>query len=328
MAAAGQLAGARKEIRRRGSRQRKLRRAASGGDPQAILRLAVEYFSDGKLDAAERALRPLASKGNERAMLNLAAIEHQQGGTFSLDDLAETEDPHVALGVIELAVATGQLEVARRCLSRQNSAGLIDGLTSLGVSLRARGLSDEAVWVLEQAATAECDDVARGRDGAAGGGHDAQALLGELLIHLGREDKAEPWLQLAAEAGLPGAEYNLGLVLKHQGKPADAEHWYRRAASHGYQDAQYNLALLLLEQDRASEAEEWLRKSAEAGDRDGENALGALLMGRGDEANAEALFRSAASEGHHGAWVSLRDPAHAARTNRRGPAVVAAPART
>jgi TPR repeat protein len=306
-AASKQLTLARKEVKRQGSEQRHLRQAASSGNPEAAIRLAISYFAQGKLDAAERLLRPLASTGNADAKLNLAAIQFQRGETLSLDELAETEDPRIGLGVIELAVVAGQLDAARRCLSRHRSATLVGQLIRLGVSLRARGIPEKAVWVLEQAAAAERDLGPASGDGNAGKRCAAAAVLGEFLILLGREDEARPWLQLAAEAENPAAEYNLGLALKHQDELADAEHWYRRAAEHGSQDACYNLGQLLLEQDRPAEAEEWLQRSAQAGDHDGENALGALLSDRGSEAQAEAeeLFRRAASAGHQGAWINL-----------------------
>jgi hypothetical protein len=306
-AASEQLTLARKVVKRQGSERRRLRQAASSGNPEAAIRLAILYFTEGELDAAERLLRPLAAAGNADAKLNRAFIQFQRGETFSLDELAETEDPRIGLGVIELAVVAGQLDAARRCLSRRGSATLVGQLIRLGVSLRARGMPEKAVWVLEQAAAAERDLGPASGDGDAGRRCAAATRLGEFLMLLGREDEARPWFQLAAEAENPAAEYNLGLVLKHHDELAGAEHWYRRAAEHGSQDACYNLGLLLHEQDRPAEAEEWLRRSAQAGDHDGENALGALLIDRGSEAQAEAeeLFRRAASAGHQGAWINL-----------------------
>jgi TPR repeat protein len=303
--ASAQLALARKEVRRQASERWKLRRAARSGDPDAVITLAILCFSQGKPDAAERLLSPLASADNADAKLNLAALQHQRGETFTLDELAETEDPRIALGVIELAVASGQLDAARRCITRHGSAMLIDQLIHLGIELQARAMHEQAVWVLEQAAAAEPDYDPPVAGGAARRTRAAASLLGNCLLRLGREDEARPWLQLAAETGNPGAEYNLALVLKHQGKVADAEYWYRRAAAHGNPDAWYNLGMLLLEQDRAADAEEWLRKSAQAGDHDGENALGVMLMDRGSEAEAEELFHRAAIAGHRGAWANL-----------------------
>ncbi len=302
-----QLTLARKEVRRQASERWTLRQAARNGDPEAAITLAGLYFRQGKLDAAERLLSPLASAGNAHAKLSLAVLRHQRGDTFTLDGLEESEDPRIAVGIIDLAVSTGQLDAAERCISRHGSAVLIDQLIYLCTVLQAREMHDQAVWVLEQTAAAEHDYGPLSAGETARQPRAAASALGNCLLRMGREHEARPWLQLAAETENPWAEYNLALVLKHQGMVADAEYWYRRAAAHGNQDAWFNLGMLLLGQDHAAEAEEWLRKSAQAGDHDGENALGAMLMDRGSEAQAQAeeLFRRAANAGHRGAWANL-----------------------
>ena len=137
------------------------------------------------------------------------------------------------------------------------------------------------------------------------------------------DEKAEMWLQRAAEDGHRGAQYALAKLLYEQGRISEAIPWYEQAAEGGNPFASYQLGKLYLAGDAVpkdtAKAFEYLTEAAEQGSSQAQYILGKLyLLGRvveQDEETAEQWLTQAASHGHEYAQFFLdhmeqdRDPA-------------------
>jgi len=137
----------------------------------------------------------------------------------------------------------------------------------------------------------------------------------------GDSESAIRLLHRAANAGLPGAQFDLGLLYeKGEGvrrDPAEAAGWYRKAAEAGLPTAQTNLGLLYsvgrgVEKDPES-AVDWFRKAAKGGDPMGQAALGAASFhGAGTEKDVVEGYvwtALAARQGDKGARSTLPEMA-------------------
>ena len=96
-------------------------------------------------------------------------------------------------------------------------------------------------------------------------------------------DEAYKWFHLAAEQGLPAAQYAMGLLHTYSlgivGNRDEAFEWLSKAANSGHANAQYWLGLYHAATVRASEENtrasiKWLRRSAEQGHRWASEVLG------------------------------------------------------
>ena len=178
---------------------------------------------------------------------------------------------------------------------------------------------DEAL--LARAETVRPNDLPTLERRAAKGDAEAAILLGE-VHHRGRivppdDAIATGWFTLAAETGVPLAQYGmarkheLGASLSHDQAVAAA--WYRRAAEQGYAEAQNRLGELYehglgVDQD-FSEALTWYRRAAEQRHPAAEANLAAMhYHGRGvdrDYRQAHTLFLRAARDGSEAALLIL-----------------------
>ncbi|MET9445552.1 hypothetical protein [Streptomyces cinerochromogenes] len=128
----------------------------------------------------------------------------------------------------------------------------------------------------------------------------AEAGVASAALRLGRihRARAEHWLRAAAEAGDGAAAHELGDMLVGPGREEEALRWYRRAAATGHREVAGSLGSLLGSWNNP-EAEEWLRYAAAWGDVRAANDLGFFLdtTKRGEVAEVETLYRQAAEGG-------------------------------
>ena len=145
----------------------------------------------------------------------------------------------------------------------------------------------------------------------------ARYAIGAELSKIDDDAKALPWMELAAEQGLPQAQHHLGVMYAYgrgvTQDDAEAVRWYWLAAEQGYAPAQTSLGYMHqhgrgVTQDDA-EAVRWYWLAAEQGHANGQNNLGALsALGRGvqrDVVAAFAWFSVAALQGHAAAETNM-----------------------
>ena len=130
--------------------------------------------------------------------------------------------------------------------------------------------------------------------------------------------EAARWFAVAAENGVPEAQYNLGLMhCRGEGVPRrlhEALRWMRQAAASGHLPAQravgqlYLTGLDTMGQD-LSEARTWLAAAASRGDRESRRLLAELDRARAAERDHARRLRllSAQTAAH---WASAADAAY------------------
>ena len=110
----------------------------------------------------------------------------------------------------------------------------------------------------------------------------ARYAIGAELSKIDDDAKALPWMELAAEQGLPQAQHHLGVMYAYgrgvTQDDAEAVRWYWLAAEQGYAPAQTSLGYMHqhgrgVTQDDA-EAVRWYWLAAEQGHANGQNNLG------------------------------------------------------
>ena len=145
----------------------------------------------------------------------------------------------------------------------------------------------------------------------------ARYAIGADMYRAGDAAAAVPWMQQAAEQGLPEAQTHFGALYAYgrgvTQDDAEAVRWYRLAAEQGYAPARTALGYMHQDgrgvtQDDA-EAARWYRLAAEQGNADAQNNLGALYAdGRGvqrDVVAAFAWFSVAALQGQTAAETNM-----------------------
>ena len=151
-------------------------------------------------------------------------------------------------------------------------------------------------------------------EAARNGDAKAQHNLGQLFFQTkGAEeqdfDGAYQWLHLAAEQGLPEAQYGLGLLhaysLGFVGNDDEALKWFTRAANGGHANAQYWLGLHHATTLRGSgkhmdKALGWLRQSAQQG-----NPLAMEVLTNTTKRMAQSPPPAPSSEGEYTLDISL-----------------------
>lgn len=120
---------------------------------------------------------------------------------------------------------------------------------------------------------------------AAGQGHAKAQLALAYVLEAEGSSKAVECYQLAAEAGLAGAQCALGRLYKDGGflprDPLKSQHWYARAADQGWPEALLALSQLL-DSDTAALTFDYCRRAAEGGDAQAMLALAKKLeQGKG-----------------------------------------------
>ncbi|MCM1141110.1 MAG: hypothetical protein NC453_21290 [Muribaculum sp.] len=153
----------------------------------------------------------------------------------------------------------------------------------------------------------------------------AQYYIGRIYDRLGIEDKANyvkavNWLEKAANADVPDAQYDIAVYYKtgRGGLPKDEKktaYWYREAALRNECYSQFELAKLYEEgvgtEQNYAKAAYWYKKSLEGEDPDFDASwrLGMLLLGKSgvspDYAEANRLFNLAVEEGCREGYYGL-----------------------
>lgn len=123
------------------------------------------------------------------------------------------------------------------------------------------------------------------------------------------------FLHLAAQRGIPYAQWRFAVRLVEQGLRNEALFWAERAARQGYVEAQYLLAKKL---PKGSElAGNWLQLAAQAGHPGACCRLGLALLAGEDKRDALAWLEKAAQQGHARGLYELGSALSALRGKKR-----------
>jgi TPR repeat protein len=117
-------------------------------------------------------------------------------------------------------------------------------------------------------------------------------------------------LQLAAEKGLPDAQFQMGLIRSEVNNEEQARYWYQKAANQGHANAQFILGLSYANEKDYKQAVSWFRKAANQGHADAQNELGdCYALGYGvEESTSQAIYwyQKAAAQGQADAKEALK----------------------
>jgi len=269
------------------------RKAARQDHPQA--QLALEYL-DAKMgrqragrfhpSSAERRLDPgrwlhAAETGDADAkycvglMYDLGlGVEHAAGVARSL----YTEAARLGHAKAQLALAqllqANDLNAAKPWLEKASEAGVVEAHFHLAQSLaQAPDASSRrrSLVLLTQAAQ---------------GGYAPAQLELALLLDASQAEAATDWLEMAAQQGLPKAQYLFGLHLSQgrrgAGSVAQATQWWDKAARNGSVEAATALGAAYLAGEGvlrdAKSALHWIRIAADAGDAKAQWNLGGMYI--------------------------------------------------
>ncbi|MCX4546419.1 hypothetical protein [Streptomyces sp. NBC_01565] len=262
-------------------------RAAEGGHPDSLLRLARQRENAGDREGAEALYRQAASASHPRALNYLVDLARRRQRTGDLEGAEalyrQAADAGHADALIDLARTreqTGDPEGAEALRRRAADAG------------HPGALAREA-WKREQAGDLEGANSLYRRAIAAGGAFILDRMAFE-RSQAGDFEGAHALYHRAAEAGHPGALIHLASAREEAGDREGAEAFARRA------DDTYALAHLQWVRKQAGDfegAKAVYRRAAEAGHPGALIHLALEREGAGDREGAEALRRRAADAG-------------------------------
>ena len=250
--------------------------AAKGGDPRACAELARRLLTEEPGARTNRRALGLLRKSAAADYpegLHLLGLLHMRGQGLRQD---KVEGARLIERAALLGSCAAQCDMARACL--------------LGAGAPANA-ARALYWLRLAAAQGDAQEALRAgrmyREGegcARGPESDAQAAR---------------WLELAARAGVPQAQYGLAELLRRARDPARARQWMREAAFSGIVDAQFRIGVANWSGAGGSvdqrEAVRWLCRAAEGGSpRAAAMLAGFLMTGNGlplSASRAWTLFR-------------------------------------
>jgi TPR repeat protein len=278
------------------------RKAASAGDPDAMVILGTLLITASQVDEAATWLRRAHQLGHGEALMPLAAV-HQQRGDFSkaealLRQAIRLGDPDAEAGLGALLLERGERAAGRLWLERAAKGG----------HEVAEHLLPALDVIVSGPDGVEASVVADRIAGLEGVPHVLLVLGGLVKESSGDLLGAVALYTPAAEAGSPEAMVNLASVLRQQGQWEDAESWYRRGMAQGHRGCISGLAGLLEARGRLAEAEQLYNRAAAMKDRRATRRLGWLCHQRGDFIAAEKFYMEAAALGDGAAmnWLGIR----------------------
>lgn len=212
-------------------------KAARGGDPFAMLRLAGMY-RDG------RGVEASVSKATD---LYLAAVGQdyvpalRPYGLFLWKVASGHEDRADAMSHMTKAANTGDRDAWK---------WMVD-LAKGEVKLEGQLPEDEAKKAEEEEnvrrrAVSFMDEALRQKLVAVEGNEETFTALGAYHLERGGLKQAKRWLRPVADKGSAAAMYQMGSLEAQEGRLESAETWFRKAASAGYSDGYYGLAMVEL----------------------------------------------------------------------------------
>ncbi len=234
-------------------------------------------------------------------------------------ELADTDGPGPLLGGIKLP-ANDDMRARYTRYIIMGVAALALVLIGAGLLLRSgademRAMSPVPRMASAHAETTPTDDMRAAApldhltQLANSGDAGAELIVGLKYMGNGSDTKAAKWLERAANAHQPVAQYTLGTLYERGigvGKNVEeALHWYEQAAGQGNRKAMYRLGIAYAKGDGAdidyTKSAEWFEKAANAGLVDAQFNL-AVLYERGEGvpqslANAYKWYAIAASHG-------------------------------
>ncbi|MER7668339.1 hypothetical protein ABTY61_07705 [Kitasatospora sp. NPDC096128] len=149
------------------------------------------------------------------------------------------------------------------------------------------------------------DDLARDIAAAEQGDADAAHRAATALLALGEGDRAEPWLEVAANGGIADAAWELALRLRERGQTTRALVLLEQAGRNGRPGAARLGGIWLYGDGEPAAAVPLLRRAVAEGETLLIPVLGAALSAAGDLAGAEAALRPAADAGDWQAQYNL-----------------------
>jgi tetratricopeptide (TPR) repeat protein len=278
-----------------------LRRAAEGGDPEALLALGDHLLeAGGKVDEAEAVFARAEQGGDIRGALKLAALRED----FRQDKAAaaaawrradEAGDLNGAGNLGRLLREDGDLrgaeEAFRRCVDRGSDRAVADWAMLLfqrddapqeevaeAVALLCKA-HDRFIWNKE-----------------------AIEVMAHVILLDGIDESCDPaaieiGTRRADEEGSASGAWHLAWLLKSQGRLSEAVAAFRRAAERKHDDAWMRGAGTYMEMGDMSAAESMAREGDQAGAASAAGFLGALLDERGARDEAFEAYKRADTRG-------------------------------
>jgi len=258
--------------------------AASAGlaEAQVALGHAFEFGEgvDQDLAMAVRCYTEAANQGLAAAQCALAelfatgkGVERDEALAVEWWSKAASQDHLSAQVALELREA-GSMEAASRGGSNKRAASERRKNEARWIRVAENGNADTRyhlglMYAQGLGLESNVTEAARWYAAAAGQGHAKAQLALAYLLEAEGSSKAVECYQLAAEAGLAGAQCALGRLYKNGGflprDPLKSQQWYARAADQGWPEALLALSQLL-DSDTAALTFDYCRRAAEGGD--------------------------------------------------------------
>jgi tetratricopeptide (TPR) repeat protein len=280
-----------------------LRKAAEGGDPDALIALGDHLlYSSGDLDGAEAAYEQLERTGDIRGALKLGALledfrKDQPAAAAAWRRADEAGDINGSGNLGRLLREQGDLRGAeaafRRCVDRGSERAVADWAAHLFQR------DDAAQEEVAEAIALLC----KAHDRFIWGGDDAATeVFAHVMLLDGLNESCEPaaieaGTRRADEEGSASGAWHLAWLLKEQGRLPEAVVAFRRAAERKHEDAWMRGAGTYMEMGDMAAAEAMAREGDQAGAASAAGFLGALLDERGDRDGAFEAYKRADSRG-------------------------------
>lgn len=283
-------------------------RAASLGDPDAMVGLGIILDDRQEVTEAERLFREAAALGGVYTTSVLGMFLRRYGASAEAEELlreaADSGEPYAMNQLAILLREKGESQEAERLWRDAAALGVADATFNLGVSLHERGETEAGELLL--------------RDAVAQGNADAMTYVAVLLDRRGEPANAEALWRDAVALGQTKAMIHLAMFLSRRGTTDEPLHLLRDAVASGDADAEPILQMMLGQRremegyrfyalGELEEAERAWREGGALGNVDAMNYLAVLLDQRGDAEEALQLWREAAAGGSSDASIHLRE---------------------
>jgi len=278
-----------------------LRKAAEGGDPDALLALGDHLLAaKGDLEGAEAIYERVEQTGDVRGALKLAALlednrEDQAAAAAAWRRADEAGSLNGAGNLGRLLREQGDLRGAeaafRRCVERGSERAVADWAMLL--FQREDGPQEEVSEAIALLCKAH-DRFIWNNEGI--------EVMAHVILLDGMNESCDPTAiesgtRRADEEGSASGAWHLAWLLKGQGRLPEAIAAFRRAAERKHEDAWMRGAGTYMEMGDLAAAEAMAREGDEAGAASAAGFLGAMLDERGDREGAFEAYKRADARG-------------------------------
>lgn len=306
---------------------RKKKQPAAGLDIGGGMRVHIDA-SPQEIKRIVKDLRARAETGDVAARADLARMLEYQGkeeeAALWYQQAAFGGDVDAATWLADRLLKDGQFEYGLDYLRIAARGGHLSAAFNLAALLlnQDRGSEEGARWMRgaaeaghpkamdylgldETGLQAAREDLARDLAAAEQGDAEAAHRAATALLDLGEGDRAEHWLEVAANGGIADASWELALRLRERSQTTRALVLLEQAGRNGRPGAAKLGGIWLYGDGEPAAAVPLLRRAVAEGEPLLIPVLGAALSAAGDLAGAEAVLRPAADAGDWQAQYNL-----------------------